>query len=160
MQFAKLQPNRAQKSTIFVHFNTPSPFTSISPHFYSTKSEKIKTLKATEPFIGAIDFGTTTTKFIIYNKFGNEVVSEKMIFPSNFPKPGWVEQDPIEMLNATNNVIEKGVKKFCNQFDVTVENLKEYIKAVGICNQRETTLIWDETSGKPLYPAIGFYSLF
>jgi glycerol kinase len=68
------------------------------------------------------------------------------------PREGWVEQDPFEILNATRECI-----------DQTVENLKQMdispsdIVATGITNQRETTILWDKTTGKPLYNAIGNY---
>lgn len=92
-------------------------------------------------YIGIIDIGTTTIKFILFNLLG-EVVSEYFsVVKQKYPQYGWVEEDPIEIWNTTENVI-------VNAINDSIYISK--IVAIGICNQRESTMIWDCKSGKPL----------
>jgi glycerol kinase len=97
-------------------------------------------------FISAIDQGTTSTRFIIFDKFGHIVSSQQKEHRQIFPRPGWVEHDPIEVWEATREVMQASLEK---------SGLKPAdLAAIGITNQRETTLIWDKTTGKPIYNAI------
>ncbi|HTY13282.1 MAG TPA: glycerol kinase GlpK [Candidatus Omnitrophota bacterium] len=95
-------------------------------------------------YILAIDQGTTGSRAIVYDKKGNKVASAYREFPQYFPKPGWVEHDPEEIWQSVNLSIQKVLAKI---------DPKD-IAAIGITNQRETTVVWDRKSGKPVYNAI------
>ena len=97
-------------------------------------------------YIGAIDQGTTSTRFIIFNKQGKIVGSAQKEHQQIYPKPGWVEHDPLEIIENTRLVVAEALIK---------ANLKiPDIEAVGITNQRETTVVWNRHTGKPYYNAI------
>jgi glycerol kinase len=97
-------------------------------------------------YVAAIDQGTTSTRCMIFNHSGEPVGMHQMEHEQIYPKPGWVEHDAMEIWARTQDVI-KGALKAAN---CTAED----IAAVGVTNQRETTLVWDKTTGKPLYNAI------
>ena len=103
-----------------------------------------------EKFIMAIDQGTTSSRAIIFNKKGEMVASYQKEFPQIFPKAGWVEHDANLIWNSVQSVIagafiESGVKP-------------SQIEAIGITNQRETTVVWDKITGLPIYNAIVWQS--
>lgn len=95
-------------------------------------------------YILSIDQGTTGSRAIIYDKNGKNIASAYQEFPQYFPKPGWVEHNPEEIWESVNNSIQGVLKK------VPAKS----IAAIGITNQRETTVIWDRETGKPVYNAI------
>jgi glycerol kinase len=95
-------------------------------------------------YILAIDQGTTGSRAIIYDKAARKVASAYEEFPQYFPKPGWVEHDPDQIWRSVNNSIQKVLKK------VPIGS----IQAIGITNQRETTVVWDKDTGRPVYNAI------
>jgi len=95
-------------------------------------------------YILAIDQGTTGSRAVIYDKFGKKIISAYEEFPQYFPTPGWVEHDPEEIWQSVNNSIQKVLKKIS----------PDKIQAIGITNQRETTVVWDKETGKPVYNAI------
>jgi len=95
-------------------------------------------------YILAIDQGTTGSRAIIYDKRGTKVVSSYQEFPQKFPKPGWVEHDPVEIWKSVRDTVHRVCKKVPTGS----------ISAIGITNQRETTVIWDAETGKPVYNAI------
>jgi glycerol kinase len=95
-------------------------------------------------YILAIDQGTTGSRAIVYNKKGEKIASSYQEFPQYFPKPGWVEHDPEEIWQSVNGVIQK----------VLQEIPYGSISSIGITNQRETTIVWDKETGKPIYNAI------
>jgi glycerol kinase len=95
-------------------------------------------------YILAIDQGTTGSRAVVYDKSGEKIASAYEEFPQHFPKPGWVEHDPRDLWSSVNNSIQKVLK--------TVP--AEDIAAIGITNQRETTVLWDRLTGKPVYNAI------
>lgn len=97
-------------------------------------------------YIGAIDLGTTSNRFIIFNKEGRIIGLDQKEHQQIFPKPGWVEHDPMEILKNTFDVMKGALDK-------TGINRGE-IAAVGITNQRETAVVWDRRTGKPYYNAI------
>ncbi len=97
-------------------------------------------------YVAAIDQGTTSTRCMIFNHSGEPIGSHQLEHEQIYPKPGWVEHDALEIWDRTQDVV-KGAMKAAG---VTVDDLA----AVGITNQRETTLVWDKTTGKPLYNAI------
>jgi glycerol kinase len=97
-------------------------------------------------YIGAIDQGTTSSRFIVFDKRGNIVSTAQKEHKQIYPKPGWVEHDPLEILSNTNEVIGAALARA----NLTAADLK----AVGITNQRETTVLWDKATGKPLCNAL------
>lgn len=98
----------------------------------------------------AIDQGTTSSRAIIFDHDGNKVAISQQEFPQYFPQPGWVEHDPLEIWDSVQSVISNVMIK---------SQIKPYkIAAIGITNQRETTVIWDRHTGKPIYNAIVWQS--
>ena len=97
-------------------------------------------------FIVAIDQGTTSSRAILFNTSGKSLFKSQLEFKQYFPKNGWVEHDPEEIWNTTKKVLSDVIKKS--------KNIKGEIKTIGITNQRETTILWDKYSGKPVYNAI------
>jgi len=95
-------------------------------------------------YILTLDQGTTGSRAIIYDKLGRIVTSAYQEYPQHFPKPGWVEHDPEDIWNTVNNSVQKVLKVVGG----------DSIAAIGITNQRETTIIWDRKTGKPIYNAI------
>lgn len=99
-----------------------------------------------EEYILALDQGTTSSRAIIYDKNGKSVSIAQKEFPQYFPKPGWVEHDPGEIWSSQIGVAAEAVSK--------AKLKSDNIKAIGITNQRETTVVWDRTTGDPIYNAI------
>lgn len=97
-------------------------------------------------YIAAIDQGTTSTRCMIFDHAGKVIAIEQKEHEQIYPQPGWVEHDPLEIWARTQEVILGALRNAA----LTAED----IAAVGITNQRETTLIWDVKTGKPVYNAI------
>src|SRR3989338_4504114 len=95
-------------------------------------------------YILSIDQGTTGSRAVIYDRNGLMKASAYQEFAQAFPKPGWVQHDPIEIWNSVNISIQK-VLKFVPNGEIV---------GIGIANQRETTVVWDKTTGQPIYKAI------
>ena len=96
-------------------------------------------------YVGAIDQGTTSTRFIVFDRAGAAIASAQMEHRQIFPKPGWVEHDPDEIWRNTQIVIDRAL---------TGSGLSPLdLAAVGITNQRETTVLWDR-DGVPVHNAI------
>jgi glycerol kinase len=99
-----------------------------------------------EKYILAIDQGTTSSRAIIFNHDGEIVNSSQREFTQHFPKPGWVEHDPDEIWGTTLGVMADALGR---------KNIKPtQIAAIGITNQRETTVVWDAETGKAIHNAI------
>ena len=96
--------------------------------------------------IGAIDQGTTSSRFMIFDQAGGVVASAQREFPQILPRPGWVEHDPSDIFESVEAVVGEAL----DSAGMTARDLA----AVGIANQRETTLVWDRTNGRPLANAI------
>jgi glycerol kinase len=97
-------------------------------------------------YIGAIDQGTTSSRFIVFDRSGRIVSSAQREHEQIYPQPGWVEHDPEEIWRATVGVIQEAMDAGgIRPIDLA---------AIGITNQRETTVVWHRTSGKPVYNAI------
>jgi glycerol kinase len=97
-------------------------------------------------YIGAIDQGTTSTRFIVFDKSGRIISMAQKEHRQIFPQPGWVEHDPLEILANSYEVVGAALAR---------RNLSAGdIAAIGITNQRETTLLWDRQTGQPLHNAI------
>jgi glycerol kinase len=97
-------------------------------------------------FVGAVDQGTTSTRFIVFDENGRSMASAQMEHRQIFPQPGWVEHDPTEILTNTDRVIAEALDK--------AGLSRSDLSAVGITNQRETTLLWDRATGRPVHNAI------
>lgn len=97
-------------------------------------------------YVVAIDQGTTSTRCILFDHGGNVVVVDQKEHEQIYPKPGWVEHDALEIWERTQRVIRGALEKAgCEVSDVA---------AIGITNQRETTLVWEKETGRPIYNAI------
>ena len=94
----------------------------------------------------ALDQGTTSSRAVIFDHEGHAVASSQREFPQHYPRPGWVEHDPLAI--------------WASQWSTAIETLGKAdllpgdIAAIGITNQRETTLLWERENGRPVYPAI------
>lgn len=103
-----------------------------------------------DTYIMSIDQGTTSSRAVIFNKKGKQVVASQKEFTQYFPNPGWVEHDGKEIWTSVQSVIagaliESGIRP-------------KQIAGIGITNQRETTLIWEKDTGMPIYNAIVWQS--
>jgi len=97
-------------------------------------------------YILALDQGTTSSRAIVFDHGGAVMGVAQKEFVQNYPQPGWVEHDPMEIWSSQSAVAAEAIAK---------ANLPtSAIAAVGITNQRETTVVWDRESGKPIHPAI------
>ncbi|XP_077237986.1 glycerol kinase-like [Tasmannia lanceolata] len=101
-------------------------------------------------FIGSIDQGTTSTRFIIYDINAKAVGSHQVEFTQFYPEAGWVEHDPKEILESVRICMEKALDKAT----ADGHNVDAGLKAIGLTNQRETTVVWSKSTGLPLYNAI------
>src|ERR1700748_2815479 len=97
-------------------------------------------------YVGAIDQGTTSTRFIVFDRSGSMITSAQKEHKQIFPKPGWVEHDPMEIWQNTQEVAGAALSRAgLGPGDLA---------AVGITNQRETAILWEKRSGKPLHNAL------
>jgi glycerol kinase len=97
-------------------------------------------------YVAAIDQGTTSTRFMIFDHSGIVIAVNQKEHQQIFPKPGWVEHDPLEIWARTQEVMIGALQESGIQ--------PADIAAIGVTNQRETTLVWDKSTGKPVYNAI------
>ena len=97
-------------------------------------------------YIIALDQGTTSSRALLVNRQAEVVAITKKEFKQIYPQSGWVEHDPVEILETQREVLDRLIA----ENNVSANQ----VKAIGITNQRETTVIWDKTSGKPVYNAI------
>jgi glycerol kinase len=97
-------------------------------------------------FVGAVDQGTTSTRFMVFDHDGAEVVRHQLPHEQILPRAGWVEHNPIEILERTHAVIATALARAGLSSSDLV--------ALGITNQRETTVVWDRRTGRPLHAAI------
>lgn len=100
-------------------------------------------------FVGSIDQGTTSSRFLIFDSNGTLVTFHQVEFAQHYPHPGWFEHNPYDLINSVTECIRVAIESF----ELMGHDVKD-IKSVGITNQRETTLVWDKHTGKPLYNAI------
>lgn len=100
--------------------------------------------------VGAIDEGTSSARFIVFKAGTTEVVaSHQEKLGQSYPQEGWVEQDPMEILNVVLKCVEETMKKI----EVLGYSPKDIV-AVGVTNQRESTIVWDRETGEPLHNSI------
>ena len=97
-------------------------------------------------YVVALDQGTTSSRAIVFNRRGETVSAAQYPLKNYFPGPGWVEQDPMEILQTQFAALRDAVERA----GISVSD----ILSVGITNQRETTIVWDKTTGRPIYNAI------
>ena len=101
-------------------------------------------------FVLALDQGTTSSRALLVDQSGSIVATEQFEFRQSFPEPGWVEHDPVEIwetqLRAARGVLESQGASAAD------------LAAIGITNQRETTVVWERSTGEPIYPAIVWQS--
>ncbi|GAA3395068.1 glycerol kinase GlpK [Cryptosporangium minutisporangium] len=97
-------------------------------------------------FVGAVDQGTTSTRFMVFDHGGNEVGRHQLEHEQILPQAGWVEHNPVEIWERTTSVIRTAM----NQLNLSASDLA----ALGVTNQRETTVVWDRRTGRPYYNAI------
>jgi glycerol kinase len=97
-------------------------------------------------YVGAIDQGTTSTRFIVFDRSGRIVSVAQKEHEQIYPQPGWVEHDPEEIWRNTQEVIGQAMQ--------AASLRSEDLAAIGITNQRETTVVWSRKTGKPVYNAI------
>jgi len=106
-----------------------------------TEAEKVK-----RRYIVSLDQGTTSSRVVIFDNYGQIVTIVQKEFKQIYPKPGWVEHNPMEIYASQSSVMIEAIAQ-CG--------IRPYhIHAVGITNQRETTIVWDKKTGKPIYNAI------
>ena len=103
-------------------------------------------MKNRKKFIVAIDQGTTSSRAVLFNIAGKVIFKSQLEFKQYFPQNGWVEHDPEEIWRTTKKVLLNVIKKS--------KKLKGKILTIGITNQRETTVLWNRITGKPVYNAI------
>ncbi|TAJ17733.1 MAG: glycerol kinase, partial [Dehalococcoidia bacterium] len=101
-------------------------------------------------FVLALDQGTTSSRAILFDERGRTVAVDQREFPQSYPQPGWVEHDP-EAIWESQLAVARGV---LNRAGVEARE----VAAIGITNQRETALVWERASGRPIYPAIVWQS--
>ncbi|WP_135663179.1 glycerol kinase GlpK [Halorhabdus rudnickae] len=100
----------------------------------------------TDTYIGAIDQGTTGTRFMVFDHDGQVVANAYETHEQIYPEPGWVEHDPMEIWENTKQVVLEALE---------AESIDpEQLEGIGITNQRETTIIWDKENGRPIHNAI------
>ena len=102
-------------------------------------------------YLGAIDQGTTSTRFILFTSTGEIVASHQLEHRQHFPKPGWVEHDPAEIWDNTQVVIRETLSKS--------GVMPSEISGIGITNQRETVIAWNRETGRPYHNAIVWQDL-
>ncbi|GAA0209521.1 glycerol kinase GlpK [Halobaculum roseum] len=99
-----------------------------------------------DTYVGAIDQGTTGTRFMVFDHAGQVVANAYEKHEQIYPEPGWVEHDPTEIWENTTTVVTRGLA------DAGLE--ASQLEAIGITNQRETTVVWDADSGRPVHNAL------
>ena len=97
-------------------------------------------------YIGAIDQGTTSSRFIVFDRTGNTIAQAQREHRQIFPQPGWVEHDPIEIRDNVLAVIDESLR--------SADMKPSDLAAIGITNQRETTVLWDGKTGLPVHNAL------
>lgn len=99
--------------------------------------------------IGAIDQGTSSTRFTVFSQDGETVASHQISIGRSTPHPGWVEQDPLEIINSVRSCMNAVATKL-----EAIERNPTEVVTIGITNQRETLVVWEKDTGRPLYNAI------
>lgn len=106
--------------------------------------EELDSMVKNVSYLGALDFGTGSTRFILFDNEGNKIAMHQMEITQHFPESNMHEQEPLEYISTAYTCIENALSNI---------NLSQ-VKAVGITNQRETIIAWDKTTGQPLHRSI------
>jgi glycerol kinase len=139
----ELQRNQKQLEDRVKELESQTAATSIHGTSHHLSQEE------TSELLGAIDQGTTSTRFLVFTKSGQPIASHQIEFKQIYPNSGWHEHDPHELVSSTLSCIDGAVAAL-ERKGIPRAN----IKAVGITNQRETTIVWDSETGEPLYNGI------
>lgn len=115
------------------------------PHGVTETAEEL----ADDWFVGSIDQGTTSSRFVVFDGAGDIVAMHQLEFENLYPHSGWHEHDPLELLASVEECIEACVREWEGK-----GGDRKKIRAVGITNQRETTVVWDRETGEPLANAV------
>jgi glycerol kinase len=107
---------------------------------------KLRSVPRPPSVVAALDQGTTSTRCLVFDHDARVLAGAQVEHRQSFPQPGWVEHDAVEIAHNAHAVLAEAVQK--SGLDVTD------VAAIGITNQRETTLIWDRATGEPVAPAI------
>ena len=102
--------------------------------------------QVSDKYILALDQGTSSSRAIVFDREGNILSVSQKEFTQHFPKPGWVEHNPLEIWSSQASVIAEAI----TGIGINGKN----IAGIGITNQRETTIVWDAETGEPVYNAI------
>ncbi|KAL3343357.1 hypothetical protein AABB24_027075, partial [Solanum stoloniferum] len=133
------------------HFYTHTQRSVLVKFLLFIRQRRKKTrMSDSEVFIGSIDQGTTSTRFIIYDRLARAVGSHQVEFTQFYPQAGWVEHDPMEIVESVRICMARALDKAT----ANGHNVDSGLKAIGITNQRETTVVWSKSTGLPLYNAI------
>lgn len=100
-------------------------------------------------FVGSLDCGTTSVRFIVFDQYANIIAQHQLEFPQYYPAPGWHEHDANEIQQVSNECIAEACRKL-----EEAQWAKESIRVIGVTNQRETTVVWSRSTGRPLRRAI------
>lgn len=100
-------------------------------------------------FVGSLDCGTTSVRFIVFDQYANIIAQHQLEFPQYYPAPGWHEHDADEILQVSDECIAE----VCRELERD-QWAKESIRIIGVTNQRETTVVWSRGTGRPLCKAI------
>ena len=103
-----------------------------------------------KPYLLAIDQGTTSSRAMLFDRSGAVVGKAQREFEQQFPQPGWVEHDPREILGSVQSTIVEAMTR--------AQVSASQIAGIGITNQRETTVVWDRTTGQAIHNAIVWQS--
>lgn len=110
------------------------------------KKNKFHRGSGMKKYIVALDQGTTSSRCVIFDGDHNIVAVRQREFPQYFPQPGWVEHDPMEIYASQYTVLEEAIEE--------AEIPLDAVAGIGITNQRETTIVWEKSTGRPVYNAI------
>jgi glycerol kinase len=116
------------------------------PRHVGNKEKRSNREDGVADFVGAVDQGTTSTRFMLFDHSGAEVARHQLEHTQVLPRPGWVEHNPAEIWERTSAVIQTVL----NTLDLSVTDLA----ALGVANQRETTVVWNRRTGRPYGNAI------
>ncbi|VEI45211.1 glycerol kinase [Actinobacillus equuli] len=113
---------------------------------FTSSLKAIKVITMTKEYIIALDQGTTSSRAVLLDKNANIVEVAQREFTQIYPQPGWVEHNPMEIWATQSSTLNEVVAKA----GITSDK----VAAIGITNQRETTIVWEKETGKPVYNAI------
>ncbi|KAL4960495.1 glycerol kinase [Aspergillus stella-maris] len=143
---AEIEANEEKHHEVQIHARQ-----SVDGHRSLLQDEERRGDDLKDRFIGAIDQGTTSTRFIIFDCTGNPIAKYQAEYRQLHEYSGWHEQDPWEMVDSVYTCIEEAMKTF-----LALGHSKSDIEAIGLTSQRETALCWDWETGEPLCPSIAW----